>query len=143
MSDSFNSDPRSFALELVENQQVSADHLLLCCLKYMSTDDVKDMLDCNELSPRFDEDDDSDDDEDNELEDWLSDLDDGDHDIEAMRSDIENGNLEVGNDEAANNYLHENIVLESLTNGNFAQAKEQCAKYGLDYGIIKHDFDRQ
>lgn len=63
-ADLFNSDPRSFALELVENHLSSADHLLLCCLKYMSTDDVRDMLDRNELSPRFDEDDDSEDDED-------------------------------------------------------------------------------
>ena len=52
----FDSDPRSFALELVENQLVSADHLLLCALKYLSHDDCREMLDMNELSPRFDED---------------------------------------------------------------------------------------
>lgn len=51
----FQSDPRSYALELVENG-TSADHLLMCALKYMSHDDCRDMLDCNELSPRFDED---------------------------------------------------------------------------------------
>ena len=50
----FKTDPRSYALELVE-MGGSADHLLLCALKYMSHDDVRDMLDCNELSPRFDE----------------------------------------------------------------------------------------
>lgn len=50
----FKTDPRSYALELVE-MGVSADYLLLCALKYMSHDDVRDMLDCNELSPRFDE----------------------------------------------------------------------------------------
>ncbi len=55
-SELFQSDPRSFALELVENQQVSADHLLMCALKYMSHDDVRGMLDANELSPRFEED---------------------------------------------------------------------------------------
>ena len=53
--DDYNTKPRDFALELVESGMVSADHLLLCCLKYMSCDDVRDMLDCNELSPRFDE----------------------------------------------------------------------------------------
>jgi hypothetical protein len=52
----FKRDPRDFALEMVEEGLVSADHLLLCALKYMSHDDVRDMLDCNELSPRFDED---------------------------------------------------------------------------------------
>jgi hypothetical protein len=54
----FNSDPRSFAMELVESGVVFSDTLILCCLKYMSHDDVRDMLDCNELSPRFDEDED-------------------------------------------------------------------------------------
>jgi hypothetical protein len=52
----FKSDPRSYALELVE-QGFSAQHLLEACLVYMSTDEVRDMLDANELSPRFDEDD--------------------------------------------------------------------------------------
>ena len=52
----FERDPRSFALELVENGLVGADHLLLCALKYMSHDDVREMLDMNELSPRFSED---------------------------------------------------------------------------------------
>ena len=51
----FNSDPRDYALQLVE-QGFLADYLLLCALKYMSHDDVRDMLDCNELSPRFEDD---------------------------------------------------------------------------------------
>ena len=32
---------------------VSAEDMLTMALKYMSTDDVEDMLDCNELSDRF------------------------------------------------------------------------------------------
>jgi hypothetical protein len=48
----FETDPRSYALELVEDG-VRAENLLLCALKYMSHDDVRDMLDCNELSPRL------------------------------------------------------------------------------------------
>ena len=47
----FNS--RDKALELVEEGLVSADDMLVMALKYMSTDDVEDMLDCNELSERF------------------------------------------------------------------------------------------
>ena len=47
----FNS--REKALELVEEGLVSADDMLIMALKYMSTDDVEDMLDCNELSERF------------------------------------------------------------------------------------------
>ena len=41
------------ALELVDHGMVSAEDMLTMCLKYMSTDDVEDMLDTNELSERF------------------------------------------------------------------------------------------
>jgi hypothetical protein len=47
------SNSRDEALELVEEGMVSAESMLTMCLKYMSTDDVEDMLDCNELSERF------------------------------------------------------------------------------------------
>jgi hypothetical protein len=46
-------DSRDRALELVEEGFISAEDLLTAALKYMSTDDVEDMLDCNELSERF------------------------------------------------------------------------------------------
>jgi len=49
---------RDIALELVENGMVSAEELLSMALKYMSMDDVEDMLDSNELSERFFEDED-------------------------------------------------------------------------------------
>ena len=55
-------DSRDEALELVENGIVSAESMLTMCLKYMSTDDVADMLDCNELSKRFSDEDDYEDD---------------------------------------------------------------------------------
>ena len=44
---------RDTALELIDNGIVSAEDMLTMALKYMSTDDVEDMLDCNELSERF------------------------------------------------------------------------------------------
>ena len=50
----FYTDPRCYALELLDTG-VSADHLLLCALNYMSHDSVREMLDINELSPRFDD----------------------------------------------------------------------------------------
>jgi len=56
-------DARDRALELVEMGMVSAESMLTMCLKYMSCDDVEDMLDCNELSPRFQEDWDEDEDD--------------------------------------------------------------------------------
>ena len=46
-------DPRDYALNLVDREIVTAENLLCCALKYMSHDDVRDMLDANELSPRF------------------------------------------------------------------------------------------
>ena len=44
---------RERALELVESGMVSAEEMLTMALKYMSEDDVEDMLDANELSDRF------------------------------------------------------------------------------------------
>ena len=49
---------RDRALELVEEGYISAEDLLTAALKYMSTDDVEDMLDTNELSERFTEEED-------------------------------------------------------------------------------------
>ncbi len=49
----FDSDPRDYALQLVENA-FSPEDMLLMALKWMSHDDVRGMLDANELSPRFD-----------------------------------------------------------------------------------------
>jgi len=46
-------DYRNIALELVENGLVSAEDMLTMALKYMSQDEVEDMLDSNELSERF------------------------------------------------------------------------------------------
>jgi len=56
-------DSRDRALELVEMGMVTAEDMLTMCLKYMSTDDVEDMLDANELSSRFHEDYDEDEDD--------------------------------------------------------------------------------
>ena len=57
------SNSRDKALELVEEGLVSVDDMLVMALKYMSTDDVEDMLDCNELSDRFSEEEDEDEDD--------------------------------------------------------------------------------
>ena len=48
----FKDDPRDYALELVE-EGFNANDILLAALKFMSHDDVRDMLDANEMSPRF------------------------------------------------------------------------------------------
>ena len=47
---------RDRAFELVEDGFITYEQLASMAVKYMSTDDVADMLDCNELSDRFMED---------------------------------------------------------------------------------------
>ena len=67
----FNS--RDAALALVEEGLVSAEDMLSMALSYMSTDDVADMLDANELSERFQEEEDEDYDEEpdvDEAQEW-------------------------------------------------------------------------
>ena len=49
---------RDEALEMVEEGLVMAQDMLMMALAYMSTDEVTDMLDSNEMSERFFEDDD-------------------------------------------------------------------------------------
>ena len=51
--DEFRRDPRSYALALVDDGGTDARTLLSAALGYMSHDDVRGMLDANELSPRF------------------------------------------------------------------------------------------
>ena len=51
----FRRDPRGYAIDLVEQGLVSPQTMLEACLSYMSWNDVRGMLDANELTPRFDE----------------------------------------------------------------------------------------
>jgi len=41
-------DYRDLALEMIEEGMVDAHYMLIACLKYMSQDEVKDMLTVNE-----------------------------------------------------------------------------------------------
>lgn len=49
----YREDPRNYALGLVDEGYVQAHTLLIAALKYLSHDDVRRMLDFNELSPDF------------------------------------------------------------------------------------------
>ena len=43
-------------LELVEDGMLDKDHVIMACVKYMSEDEVKDMMQCNEfIEPEDDE----------------------------------------------------------------------------------------
>ena len=50
------SDYKEKAFDLIDNGLVSAEDMAIMAIKYMSVDDVEDMLDANELSDRFFED---------------------------------------------------------------------------------------
>lgn len=58
----FKRDPRDFALGLVDDGIVDPMLMLTAALNWMSTDEVREMLDANELSPRFSEDEEDEDD---------------------------------------------------------------------------------
>ena len=47
-------------LEMIENHEVDPIDVVKMCVKYMSEDDVEDMIDTNELSERFELEDDYD-----------------------------------------------------------------------------------
>lgn len=49
----FKSRPRDFALDLVSEGIVDPDTMVQMCLNWMTNDEVREMLDKNELSPRF------------------------------------------------------------------------------------------
>ena len=65
----FNSRDAAFAL--VEEGLVSAEDMMTMALKYMSQDDVEEMLDANELSERFREDEEEDDGQPDEATEWF------------------------------------------------------------------------
>jgi len=51
-------DYKDFAIELTEDMGYSAEDMLVACLKYMSQDDVKGMLEANEYPMSCEEDED-------------------------------------------------------------------------------------
>ena len=65
----FNSRDAAFAL--VEEGLVSAEQMLTMALSYMSADDVEEMLDANELSERFREEEEEDDGQPDEATEWF------------------------------------------------------------------------
>ena len=49
---------RDKAIELVEEGIIDPIQMVIMCVKYMTENEVEDMLDANELSERFEEEDD-------------------------------------------------------------------------------------
>ena len=66
----FQRDPRDFALGLVDDGMIDPMMLLQAALNWMSHDEVREMLDANELSPRFDDEDEEWDGQPDEAQEW-------------------------------------------------------------------------
>lgn len=60
------------------------------------------------------------------------------YDTEAIEIDKRNGNF---SEDQIEDYGHKNIVRESLVNGQFSQARQQCQSYGLNYDLERYKFD--
>jgi hypothetical protein len=59
-------------LEMVEDSVLDRDHVIMACLKYMSEDDVRDMMEANEFIEEQFEDEDEDDGQPDEAQEWES-----------------------------------------------------------------------
>lgn len=68
----------------------------------------------------------------------IDDVDSDEYDTEAIAIDIRNNNF---SEDRLEEYRHENIVLASLVNGQFTQARQQCVEYGLNYELELHKFN--
>lgn len=57
MTHEYEHNPRAYASNLVEDGLITADDMLAMCLRFMSHDDIREMLDNEQVSPRFSNDD--------------------------------------------------------------------------------------
>jgi hypothetical protein len=53
MEDLFKSNPLQYAYDLIDEGRTNESNLLAACLKWMSHDQIRDMLKENELDPDF------------------------------------------------------------------------------------------
>jgi hypothetical protein len=106
---------------MIENGLLDKDTVIMACVKYMSEDDVADMMHINEMLMEP------------EVPDWDQ-WDSDEYDIESMKFDFENENFD---ESQADDYLKTSIVEASIINGQFDQARQQCAKFGIDYEEAK------
>lgn len=60
------------------------------------------------------------------------------YDTDCIQSDMDNNNFEAHRLEE---YSFDNIVLNSLVNGQISQAKEQCKRYGMDFNVARLAFE--
>lgn len=65
----------------------------------------------------------------------INELDRSEYDVDGAWFDYQNSNVSDAGD--LEQYRHTNIVQESITNGQFRQARWQCEKYGLNYSDFK------
>lgn len=70
----------------------------------------------------------------------LDGLDASEFDVAGMLCDIRNGNFSP---ERVEDYRHENQVRDSLINGQFSQARQQCQSCGLNYEAERLKFEHE
>lgn len=66
----FESDPASYLRDLLDNEIVSKERMLELLICHITKDDLKDILDTEELSPRFLFSEDEDDGQPDEAQEW-------------------------------------------------------------------------
>jgi len=60
-------------------------------------------------------------------------MDENNYAIGYIAADYNNGNVDLEDVDQVQEYRKEYIVQESLVNGQFTQAREQCSEFGLKY----------
>lgn len=68
----FDHDPRDYLAQLIDQEIISKERMLELILCHMTKDDVKDMLEAEELSPRFLYPEDEEDGQPDEAQEWES-----------------------------------------------------------------------
>ena len=70
----------------------------------------------------------------------IDDIDSDEYDTEGIAIDIRNNNF---SEDRLEEYRHENQVLDSFVNGQFTQARNLCASYGLNYELELYKFQHR
>lgn len=145
-------DYREWTLARIENGMLSADELAQMVVRWMTDDDLGEMLSKNEIGPQecdrcecviVDKDDSSTTEDpygelcdecyqEKRIEDFLDENNADDRDMEKLKTDIENDNFDIDYDDPYD-YDHDNLVMAAINNGQFADAREMCDDYGLDF----------
>lgn len=141
----YNSNPAEYLLELIEEGSQSYESICRAFIASVSNDAMRAMMHANEIWPNRCQcgediaDGESDCDEckeATEIEEFIDEnCDDDDHDIDALRTDIENDNFDIviDYDQVDERYSYVELIQKSLTTGQYKQARELCDNNNIEY----------